>query len=376
MFDFINILDKRFLLIFILLSLYNCQQESLEPLKKLEISEAQEKFLDLDSETSNINNFYQYIETDSAEILAFFNSLNYKLYLYNLESKKLISSIPFEKDGPNALGNRITYFHYAHDDSIVFHSYYKGELLVFNHKGKNKGQIPVKAESLDFEFQPKSGAGFPPVRISDFVYINTGASCNFDNSGQKQAIYKRNLVDGSSELNLKFPIEYSKEKDSYWPQELCNPYNTYNANNNIMVVSFPLSDSVLTINENGQRRAFSFSSPEFQKKNALRKNQLTGNPLDEFKHLLSYPRYGAIFYDPVRKIYLRKFYLETSRENLDKNIFKTQMKMLVANESFEILGEFDYQGGDHIFFNQKGLNEVVFNSKLQDSLKIKNVSSQ
>ncbi len=340
-----------------------------ESLKALTLIQAEEISLVLDEETTSNNAFYQLIETDSMSLLAFFNPLNRAIYLYNLDNGELNSKISFDKEGPNGIGERITSFHLLNKDSILIHSYYRRKIFFTNWQAEVVGELKLYSETVDIAPQTSRGAGL--FWDDSGFYMASGNSCLKLADFQPASIVKVNRNGRGIEEVMSFPDSYLVKNKGYWPQKLCDVFSAYNPEKRLIIYSFPLEEKLIVVDRKGSIQEFDMGIPNFEKKPSLSPSEYPGDPFAEFKAFLGYSRFANVYYDPYRKIYLRSFYKETPDELLEENKLVSEKRTIVANEDFEILGEIDFQGTENLVFGEDGLFQILFDTSVEDTLKVR-----
>lgn len=359
-------------LILSLLSSISCTRKNEAPqrdLKNIEMELVREFYLPLDNETTTNNPYYQYIDSDSASMLVFFNPLNYHLYFYDLISRELITKLPFEKKGPNAIGDRVTYFNVINRDSILFHSYYSRSLFLNRWSGERIAQHKMFSDNLDV--YPESGVGNPVLKIGDSYFLTTGNSCNTTSQDRKSTILTYNEKELSLEASAEYSEAYQLGKSEFWPNQLCTIYKTEHPNGKSLIYSYKLDNHITITDLNTNVQQVEFSHPNFKLKSPLSPATRPSDAMSEFKVSLSYPQYGPILYDKYRNSFIRFFYDETPKNELDQNLLKAYQSLIISDAEFNLKAQANFTGATTVFFNEEGMNQVVYNSKIEDSLKVK-----
>lgn len=354
----------------LLVFIYSCDDNKISrpELSKLELNEVGKVFLPLDSQTTAINEFYQVLETDSMILFTFFNALNYNLYFYNFNEKTFLKKIPFKKEGPNGIGTYITSYQIVSNEQVIFHTYYERKLSFCNMTGEVIKSFRLHNERNNFYALTNQYASF--FIEDNLVTMPSGISCNRIDGVHPLNMMQFDLEDSSINAFLDFPSSYDKSDNKFWPESLCDIYLSRGKDANILV-SFPLSDSVISINDDKVTSKHYFGAPNFESDKAIRRSRATGDPMEEIKLTLGYKRYSIIHYDPYKKIHLRSFLDQTDQELLDQNILRLNQSLLVADENLNPIGEMTFQGSDNLFFTKDGMYQIIYSVDIEDSLEVR-----
>ncbi|KYG78961.1 DUF4221 family protein [Roseivirga echinicomitans] len=362
----------HFSFLVISISILSCSvQTEVTPQETLELAFVKDIYLNLDNETSaRGNSFYQLLDRDSVTQIAFFNRLNFNLYIYDLINGKLEEQIKFEKGGPDGLGDMIMAFHIAEDNKINFHSYYRSELIVANFSGEVESRLKMRKDDLDF--MPVSSQNKPFIELEDDVFIYSGKTSNDLDFLNAPMLLRYNIKNNQSEdTGVRLPDLYTTGASEFIPGDLSEPSLTSNPEGKILLLSFPLDDSVKVISVNGEVKSVFFGINSHELESPLKKDNGARDPLGKLKDLLTFSRYGAVKYDPYRKIYLRTYIDKTPQNLLDQDILKGDQKIVFADSSLNVIGVADFIGTDNLLFSKEGMLQVMYNSQLEDSLQIK-----
>lgn len=326
--------------------------------------------LALDSQTSSLSNFYQVVERDSSTLLLFFNSLNYHLYAYDLLDGKFVSKVAFEKDGPDGLGARVTSFKYLNDSSLIFHNYYGAELVHAKMSGKVSFRYRLRND--EFGFTPETAQNAPFAMMGETVFLYTGLNSNQDDL-KIPMLLSYSLKDSSSISNtgITLPALYETSSKRYFPSQLSKLTLDENLADGLVVVSFPLEDSVQIVGKTSEISKKYFGSPQHILKGPLSKSGGPKVGIEKIKDFMRYSKYGSIKYDPYRDVYLRTFYKETPEKLLEVNKLRSEQSILFANDDLDMLGVAKFKGTDQLLFAREGMLEVVLSTSQEDSLKVR-----
>ena len=336
----------------------------------LNLIHTKDVYLKLDNETSSYNSFYQLLDYDSLTLLAFFNRLNFNLYIYDLSNGELRQKMKFEEKGPNGLGERVTSFNILEYDSVMFHSYYRSELIVSNFSGEVESRFKMRNDDLDFV--PVSSHNKPFLGLESNIYVYSGKTSNDLDFSNTPILLRYNIKNKKSEdTGVRLPDFYKTRASEFIPGDLSEPSLTSNQEGGILLLSFPLDDSVKVISANGEVKSVFFGINSHELESPLKKDNGARDPLGKLKDLLTFSRYGAVKYDPYRKIYLRTYVDKTPQHLLDQDILKGDQKIVFADSSLNVIGVADFIGTEDLHFSKEGMLQVIYNNNQEDSLQIK-----
>ena len=200
-------------------------------------------YLEKDTLTKNLEvNFYHF-QTDFGEVLLTFNQ--HRLLTYRFPEGKILSSVTFEKEGPDGIGGFVT-GNFIDGNSIYFLSQQK-ELIEANLQGKVIRRWPypeVPDERLyhNYSTQPfnkvqKSGE---QLFIADVPYVFKEGFAGYDKWGI--------VFDFKKEAFDYFNFNYPKEILEYVEDDQLGLFShVFNSQTNEHLVSFSISDSLLRI---------------------------------------------------------------------------------------------------------------------------------
>lgn len=327
-------------------------------------------YLKLDNETSSLNSYYQVVNSDSISLLAFFNPLNHALYFYNLSSGEMQRKIKFEQEGPNGLGKRVTAFKILDDETVMFHSYYKSELICADFSGDVKSRYKLKNEA--FDIYPVSSQNTPFLFLGENIFIYSGKTSNSLDFPESPILMKYEVDEKStSDVKVRFPSLYKTSQRRQFPSDLSEPTLTINDSKQALVLSFPLDDSVHVIKDDGSMESIFFGYNGHRVEKPLSRGDGQKDLMGQLKNVMSYSRYGSVKFDPYRNVYLRMHMGKTPKESLDKNRFITEQKIVIADSSLNVLGVSEFVGTDELVFSKDGVLQIIYSSKQEDSLQVR-----
>lgn len=132
----------------------------------------------LDDNTSNNISFLQYIPGDTLARLSLLNTHSNSIYLYDATSGNLLTSIPFDLEGANGVG-QIQGYRYHNNDSIFVYPYGAGRVYLANSQGKVKEVYPLY-EGVTIEENEDSIMANPKFFPTD-PYVDTANPMFYSN---------------------------------------------------------------------------------------------------------------------------------------------------------------------------------------------------
>lgn len=361
-------------MVLIFLLFYSCselKEKDGVPAEVLDLSFSGDIYIPLDSETSAIGTgYYELLEDDSLTHLVYFNPINFSLYTYDLSKKKQLRRVVLDKEGPNGLGNFVSSFKTLEDSTILFHSYYRSELIHVNKGGEVISRHKLQSEKVDV--RPITSLKTPSVVIGNDVYMYSGVTSSNDNLEQSPIVMKYNLIDSSySDIGIRLPSIYETPKNRHFPRDLSQASMTGNDLTNSLVISFPLDDSIRVLKAEGELISKYLGVATHRLGNSLKNQYDAADPMDQIKNVMRFSRYGSLKYDRHRDLYLRTYYEPTPESSLEENKLIVKMRTIVADGKFNVLGVFDSFGVEQVFPSKNSLLELVFTSAQEDSLWIR-----
>jgi len=344
--------------------IYSCSNSNIgEENSPLKLRLIETKIFTLDNETPPYNADYQLTENGKKRTLSFLNARNKTLYFYDYDSRELINKIPFEAVGPNGVGEVLRSYYYHNQDSIFVQAFQHSKFYLFNSEGKKLNTYPLKA--------PLGNYITPFYYSNGKLVLNNSLGCN-SSQGQDPkpvaAVY--DLKSKAFTLDVDYPKEYYTE-NSGWPISLCNVSNAPNIESGTDLYSFAMSPKVIVTDHKGKIEVIDFSSSEIDQSEFETTDEMPLDPLDQAKLAGRYAQYGAIYYDPFRKYYLRFANGPIPESSMEKRIFKPIQNIIIKDENFNTIGEVkNFEGSHFFFFTKEGLNQISVDKDNEDLMVI------
>lgn len=322
----------------------------------------------LDDETASKSLYMQLYRDSLNEYLTLLNSYNNSIYVFDASSQEYIKRITFDKEGPNAVLN-IGGFYIKNMDSIYIYNRPLVEILLADSTGKVREHIHLKQTNTDwtnnypqYDFTTscpiyeKQGklilTGFSPFAITESLLEKFRYTAYIDiNSQQVEFYHAYPMALYGDNVNWDDPM---------FMQIFCaiSPDNT-------LVHSFPISHDLyinkLGSNEvskvyGGSNIANTISSIDW----VMFEAQKTPTEL-VLLHYLKQDLYGAIIYDPWRKVYYRFMQKGIFNASTKNSMDEKNIVLIIFDEEFNYLGENMIGNGKNwyipnTFVTEKGLN--------------------
>lgn len=371
------------LFVFLLLLTFACNKNDGKFKQAITIAKIHNDSIPLDSMTSPEGNDICFHEDKNNNILVYLiNRKTNSLYIYDWLSKKQLSKLSFQVEGPSGVGN-VNYVYAKSRDSIFLLSNYQYKLTLINSKGNilrkftllpdgsKFDESTLQAPSGSYSILPTGGWQSPIIETNNVIYL-----CGFPNLNPMQKdFYSVGKV--SLALNLKtgkvtyfkgYPDSY-KEKAAL-PMQSLSPFWVHNAYNGSIIYSFPDDHNISIYNlSSGATVSKKVISDKFKANNQLFKR--SNNPFDELNYFMSTSHYDRIIYDKYRKIYYRFVKINKYKTYNNSLRFPFDYRIIVVDSNFvkkgEIESSVEYDHG-YFFVSKDGLYLQENNPQNEDFL--------
>lgn len=296
--------------------------------------------LPLDSTTTQETSYLQLI---GDSILSFFNPPMYEICLYDLSKREPIYKVRLRREGPDAVSG-ITGYCFQSSDSIWLYASWGKVLYLINNEGKIKNKINIGTlldipgdENLSVTPYPTSST---PYAIINGKHVLQGMGRTLDKSKEPGATIIYDLTSNTIQTANKYPDIYGDKSRLYdnWDVFAYLQTNyTFSPDGNI-VTSFPASDSIYVYNPDTRLRKSFFAG--YSRPTGIHP-EVTGDPENSQLDYLRKYAYSNILYDKYAKLYYRFIRLpyEPETDNLDIEITKKPIAVIILDENFNIVGE-------------------------------------
>lgn len=333
----------------------------------------QEKFMSLDSMTTQETGYIQYLNDGR---IAFYNLPAHNICVFDVEKGEEVEKIQLYKEGPNSVRG-IQGLYYDSADSIWLYQSWEKNLVLVNNKGiivdKRNLQDKIAQSSLKNRLSVEP---FPltdmPIRKVDDLFVLQGFNGPEVVNGFRPAcsVFYDLKADTVSVAN-EYPSIYGE------PSKMNDNWGTfsyraipYTLNEYKMVLSFPASDDIYVYDLKSGKKESYFAGTSLETDissiEGVQKSQLE-------KHYLEQLQYAGIFYDKYNDLYYRLAVLPIFDYDIhDKQTQQKPLAVIILNSNFEKVGEFNLGIGRYkyrnVFVSKEGLHLNVY-SEDDDYLK-------
>lgn len=314
--------------------------------------------------------FFNQVRNDS---LIVFNAFNHSLDIIDTRVDSVVSSIPFELNGPNAV-NEITSFFYHNEDSIFLAENNQAIVLITS-KGQLKRRYSDFESSFDMDEREKVYDNSPSLRFASQLLYNSDAQeiflyfMSFNQPERKRIFASYSLETGKSKS---IPVYYSEE---YLGQRLDL--------SKLFLTSATLDGKGFAFIFSGSPKVFRYdfhsssvssveANPPWTKVKAddIPFGPMTSSEKQSF--MAENPFYYKIFYDSYRNVYYRLSSPPRPNSNEADFHYVNYNKILVSilDSKFNLISDFylpkeDTYNVGFSFVTSEGL-WISYNSKNQD----------
>ena len=329
--------------------------------------------LNLDSETTPILGYIQYIDADSTQSIAILNDYNHSIYVYDYNNKSLLNKIKINTTKPQG---------FFMDDHLYVYSYQNGTLSIIDgEKNIRRKTIPVALQDdrrlKIFNPYPYATTLSPIIKYKNYIVAIGYKSGEpiYETTTNRPVISVLDLITQEVSASINYPEIYSQY---HWggqmPYRL--PYYTLTPTG-IIVVSFPAShDLIISSLDNLSKVTTAFGGSRYIKEirsypSSKRKVGLSSS--DVWNWYIGNPSYEGILYDKYRNLYYRIARLPDNNYKSGEIGNHKPIVIIVLDHSLKYLGEYLLPEGPwyfptNMFVSKDGLNIQVLTDN-EDILK-------
>lgn len=284
------------------------------------------------------------------EYVAIYNEASEMVNIYELYSQKLVKTISL---AAYSLHRKHTTSVYCKNFDSIFISNNSASLFITDSSGANKSTISFPENPPDSYIADFKNTRPPLVKDSCF-YASFAVSGNIRTVSQVrdwQLIWQIDLKNNQQESFYRMPERYMNKFYGYDLME----FNYCLNNRGNFVFSFPADSNLYETDLADINRAI-YGRSQFQKGDI--------EPVDKSKkgddiyfEYLARDCYGAVFFDPYHKRYLRVFKHKISEKDLAAKRYHREKSIVIFNEDLQIVGESFLPKGliiNSLFFTSDG----------------------
>lgn len=351
----------------LILILGSCSKDQIveysEPILTHTLKKVDSYEIAIDSITASNFFHYQYYSELDSEYFTMLNRITQEIQFYNLSSKTLEFKVPLHFQGPNSvsqLKGLFSGYHIHNLDSIFVLNRNTGKLYIVNDRSERIADYSI----VDDKANPSSILGpfaRPLIKNGRVYLINNQGGINLYKRNRK---YRTdfasiiNLSDAKKDHFMSYPNVYKKGK---WGDFLHRKSWAIDSEKGRVIVSYPVDPNLYEYNLQGELvNQYRGNNSHITQPKSMTKKQRSSME-EENKYFLSQDRYGIIFHDPFRKIYLRDSHTGLDMDNPGAIKVKSLRKIVLLDDNVKKIGEYELPSFDRlkIFFNDSGIHRFV-----------------
>lgn len=297
----------------------------------------------LDSETSYLTNYLQYVDIDSVPQLCFINEYNNSIYIYEEDSGDFIEKIAFEKEGSNGVNN-LQGFYYVNSDSIYVYSYGTNMLYLADQDAKVKSKI-IMYDALESNFEqiipsPYLQTRSPLKGHRDHLYCTgfVAGETSFETTENRPVITSIDTKLREKEYFVNYPKQYA---DNNWAGGFAYRMPYFDIDSSSLIVSFSADHYLTELNLTDKTNKYHYAgSSKIDYITSYPQNKAL--PINEdkaFDWYMSNASYEGIFYDKFRRLYYRIARLASKDHISGQRQNKKPIVIIVLDAGLNYLGE-------------------------------------
>ncbi|KYG83801.1 DUF4221 family protein [Roseivirga echinicomitans] len=316
----------------------------------------------LDSMSSNKPVAFQAYNKKGTDYFTFLNHFNNSIYYYNLKTQTYDSIQQFPEQGPNGLGKFDSTIEYEFlGDSIMFYSRSTLQITIVNNKkdvvfkynfGK-EGKTAPYGMTRGWAFRTSTGFNFSSVAQTPYIkLINLPDSLEFDFSLKTLEVKKKHSP---------LPTAY---KGEMWMLEQLRYHRA--ENEKYRAYSYPIDPYVQIRKPDGSFISKYFGSKIVKPIVPIASIQIAMDMETSGKYYFGQGRYGQIYYDPYRKVFLRAGYSGMNENEIDINnpfgdTTTFDKVFVIGDDELNVKGELknNRMVESFVFFQKNGIYVLV-----------------
>ncbi len=299
------------------------------------------------NDSINVQGYVQLISSDKGrEFISSYQYINKEnfFFLYDIESKSLIKTLNFKREGENGVGRVAPVMYFQDFNSILLYEINANRFHFTDSSGHRLRTLDLNNYVNGFiQFTP----AFPSLILNGKLHFLVIA----DIDPNSKLFLKKSKPEGIFDLESNtyentFP-DYPLYPDGYlvsmenWKVSRCI------GKDGVLVYSFPFNSSIFVQYDANTRKEFKVNNDDF----FIHSNPPLISPMSmksQMEFVSTVGMYAYILYDQYRNLYYRVFFPPSDLIGLSGNLIKIADKPFIIeifDEGFNLVGKQSFQGG-------------------------------
>lgn len=299
------------------------------------------------------------------DYLSVYDERSESINIFNLTSRQLVRNILPKRYLPDKRLYKTTV--YCRNFDSIFISNNEIRLYMLDSSGQIKDA--AKYSKKDFKNVARLENSNPVVLRNSFIIVGIRPSATINSikaAREWRIMYQLNLPQNKKARLYQLPVRYLINKYDYRFIDYSYCFN----NNSRFVFSFPADSNLYETDLFNLHIAY-FAKSQWQQSDIKPLSNPDKKSDSSSKQFLNTGFYGAVYFDPYHKRYLRWFKRKISKQDYvaEENVQKSTV--LIFNENLQIIGEANWPDGvsfSTLFFTKDGRMYARVNKKDENAL--------
>ncbi len=335
---------KRLSICYLLLLCFSCQMKERPLMYQMKETNDSLDF-NISSESTTFIKSMSIFEDGDNTCFAYLNNDENILYVYDIQTQRLIKEILFQQEGPDGTGPKAAGFYMQDWDSIYIPNIYVPEISVIDSCGRKSVSFKLDSLNKGYNFIPtRSVINFPFLLIGEHLY-----GLQLPNPMLGEEVKSKSPVELRLDLkNMKsepLPFHYpSTVMRNHGKPQLGIETNVSRCfNGEVLVYSFAFDDNLYVVSLEGKVLDVQNVKSRYVDNVSLPDN-VSPDMQTAVRKMCELPFYGNIIYDKYRKVYYRIVYPQTEYNNVENFVDMWQFgrslfSIMILDEDFNAVGE-------------------------------------
>ncbi len=317
----------------------------------------------IDSMTATNFLHYQYVKDGEHEYFSILNRITQEINFYDINAKRLAFKIPLAIDGPNGIGNLQGFnsgYHVHNLDSIFVLNRNRKQFFLVD----RESQLLNSFDSFRDRSLPSAViAPFAPMLVHDdrAILLNIQGGMKYDKRNKNyRSDYAMSvgLTNRDNEFFLSYPDVFTT---GVWGFDLHRISWTFDLEAERIAVSYPLDNHLYLFDFNGNQVGSAPARSHIVKPAKSISNRQMKSKNGPWEYYLEQGKYGQVFFDPIRRIFIRDCIPGTSIEKQKEGVLISGRRIVILDENLNKTAELkeDSPGSLTLFFNADGIHKYV-----------------